>query len=201
MVSRRRARPTGPKRKLHWDGSHFWGYLTLDLALHPMGTWWARYPSGGVDTPEGETWPNPSDETLVRSLIDSKVYWYAEVIPPVRMMQITIGLIAFDAAPGFEAIYDGALFNDSSLVGLPPHPFLDSDADWIIRQTHILPGQGLFSGPVDRIFLESRAMRKLPPTTGVLLVVSVDGMADEDRSVTVEWAIDTRLLFKSGYTK
>jgi len=189
------------KRKLHWEGSHFWGNIDFDLSVHPLGTWWARYPSGGIDSPEGETWPNASDETLIRTIVDSKVFWYATELPPVRMTQFTIGLIAWDAAQAFEYIYDGALFDDTSIVGVPPHPFFDSDADWIIRQTHIFPGQGQYSGPVDRIFLESRSMRKLPPTTGVLMVAAPHGLAVEDRNVHYEWAIDCRQLFKSGYTR
>jgi len=163
-----------------------------------MQTAWARYPSGGIDVTNGETWPNQVEATLVRTIFDSKVYWYATTTPPVRMMQITLGLICFDAAKGFEDIYDYALFTDSSLVGVPPHPFYDTDADWIIRQTHIMPGQGLFSGPVDRIYLESKAMRKLPPTTGVLFVMALNGLADEDRTVTIEAAVDIRTLYKSG---
>lgn len=142
----------------------------------------------------------PSDETLVRTI----VAWQFSVEDIAIPLDFCFGALAFDggAIPGFYEL--GSFANGSSAVA-PPHPFVDGDDDWIIR----VPGQFVsrsgfpqFVTSSTELFEESRAMRKLPPGTGVLGVLGFINVTNTTSVIAhVDWSIDCRMALRSGYTR
>lgn len=201
----RRSSRTSKSRKTRWVGGLFQGSNVPFAAGSPVigtpYTWvsfWARWPSGEVDPQTDRV--TPSDETLVRSLVRSQI---GVLVTDGNILDMVIGLIAFDGGD-FPDFYEAAPFTSNVSMVAPPNPIVDSDDDWIIRQPyHSVSAQGLpFVPPSleEHTWTESRAMRKLPPNTGILCVLGVANVLALAPIVTLNWNIDIRLALRSGYT-
>lgn len=199
-----RSRSRG-SRKTRWVGGVFQGsnipFAAGSPAIGSPYTWvsfWAKWPAGEVD-PQSQR-VEPSDETLVRTLVRSQI---GVLVTDGNILDIVVGLIAFDGGD-FPNFYEAAPFTSNSALVAPPNPIIDADDDWIIRQPyHSVSATGLpFQPPSleERVWTESRAMRKLPPNTGVLAVVAVTNVLALVPIVSLNWNIDMRLAVRSGYT-
>jgi len=165
------------------------------MADGEVGFAWAKWPAG---FPNVNYFNNPdeaTDETLIRSIWSP----YATVLPnhyasSSAIRFITFGLIAWDTSdPSF---FDQVIYG----AGSGPDPYYAAD-DWILRKVYVFcpPGDAsvttMVGFPATDIDSSSKAMRKLPPSTGVLLAVSVH----EPQGGSATWCsfgVDTRIAVK-----
>lgn len=192
-------------RKTRWVESVWQGLNIAFLAGSPaMGspyTWvsfWAKWPAGKADPLSDRL--EPSDETLVRSLLRSSLTWDPGV---ADVYQACLGLIAFDGGE-FPDFYENGIFTSNTSFVAPPHPLVEGFDDWIIRQPYFNTNFTGFSftnpSLEDSKWTESRAMRKLPPDTGILAVLGVTNVLSLAPVIQLNWAMDCRLAVRSGYT-
>jgi len=160
---------------------------------------WAVWPAGEID-PLTET-VMPIDETLVRVIDNFTCIWHGVAPTAETPIELTFGLIAFDGGSAPEA-YEQILFSelDFGSIGCPPHPVLEADDDWIIRLPFLFVADATIQQPAAGPFIESKAMRKLPPGKGILAVVSATALsaAPSVPAPTFSWMSDVRLALKSG---
>jgi len=195
----RRGSSSRKSRKTYWNGFVFAGH---DVVLRPtfghgdVATAWAKWPSGTPDFSDGEIdnegAQTPSDETLVRTLLQCAVN-LPEALPTPLICTAVVGLITWDRR--LPAELENVVTNN-----VVPNPAEEWSADWIIRApfAFVEPNLPLFS--LTDLFQVSRAMRKLPPLTGILACVAIGNPlgAIEDE-VTINWCVDGRFALKSGY--
>jgi len=192
-------RRSGLRRSLRWTGALYQAdNITLDAEIG-QAQWasaWVRWPSGKVDPRDDQL--TPSDETLVRSIQQITVAWLGilSFTPPVS---ICCGLIAFDGGQ-YPEFYEASIFQEGASFVAPPNPSFAPQEDWIIRAPFQFVSDGSFATMNSERFIESRAMRKLPPNTGVLAVLAVDNLTASPATVTLTWSWDVRVCMKSGYT-
>lgn len=202
----RRRRTGRSSRKTRWLGSLWQGLNVLMAAGSPsIGSpyqwvsFWLKWPAGSED-PLADHRVEPSDETLVRTLLRTSLTWQANT-PDVY--QACFGAIAFDGGDFPDFYEQGSFVSNVSLVA-PPNPIIDSDDDWIIRQPYAntnFTGFSFTNPPLEnQLWTESRAMRKLPPNTGVLAVLAVSNALSLAPTVALNWSLDARLAVRSGYT-
>jgi len=203
--SRSHRRRSGSKRKLYWSGATF-SANQVGLANAGLGetvSFWVKWPSGlinfsgGSPTDAGESFPEANDETLIRLISSLKVDAPVQgVLPGALLATWCFGVIAWDATSVSAVDLDVAI-NDSGVV---PNPARELAADWVFRVPVPFTSDNFFGAPTDRIFLESRAMRKLPPRTGLLGVFGYeDILATPEEVIKFTWQLDIRTLFKQGY--
>lgn len=197
----RRRRSSGQRssRKTYWHGgfSYASGFTTVD------GGWasgWVRYPSGYIDPNDVNQMTTPSDETLVRTIVNTNVALAGGPLPGlIQPIKLCLGLIAFDG--GNPALWDnntgGSLPTPAAIQ--PPLPIQQPGEDWIIRLPFCWTTSGTYQGPAAETFIESQAKRKLPPGTGILAVWE---LASPFTSGSFEffWSSDFRMAVRSGYT-
>lgn len=198
---RRFVRGRRSSRSSHWHPFLWQAFNQVIRVAAGESYWasfWARYPSGEVDPLSEQI--TPSDETLVRYIGQLVVAWDAISTSFESPVSIVAGLIAFDGGT-YPEFYENSLFQEGTSLVAPPSPVLEADDDWIIRIPMQFPADGSYQGPGDRIFIESRAMRKLPPGTGILAVIHPYTVLEPTVELpTLNWSWDGRLLVKSGYT-
>lgn len=201
---KRSRRTSGSKRrKTYWNTANFVGQ-NIDLALGDVASSWAKWPSGLFDPrftgPTGAPQLAPSEETWTRAVVQSTTQVPVQgTLPQTLPMQVVVGLIAWDSPNQADALsLENAVTNIGS-AGSAPSPTLRGDFDWIIRIPFCYIADNLFSFAADATFLNSRAMRKLPPTTGVLWCVSALQPLDTGATTTINWSLDVRFLLKAGY--
>lgn len=201
----RRSRRSTKKsnRKVFWQSAVFAGQ-DVPLALTDVASFWAKWPSGLYDprrtSPEGSTSPTASDETWTKCILQSTTQVPVQgVLPQTLPMEVVLGLIAWDAAN--QASADALELQVTNIAdpGSAPSPALRADLDWIIRVPFCYIADNLFSFAADATFLVSRAMRKLPPSTGVLICIAALQPLDAEATTTINWSVDVRYLLKSGY--
>lgn len=203
--SRSHRRSAGKKRKMYWQGATF-SANQVEMANAGFGetvSAWVKWPSGtlnfsgGSATDEGEGFPEQSDETLVRTISTLKVDAPVQgVLPGALLATFCFGMICWDATTVSAQDIDVAV-NPSGTI---PNPARDWAADWIFRVPVPFTADNFFGAPTDRLFLESRAMRKLPPRTGILGVFGYeDILAGPEEVIKWTWQLDLRMLFKQGY--
>lgn len=204
---RRQGRRQSKSRKTRWLGNIWQGSNVVLAAGSPVTgtpyTWvsqWAKWPAGSIDPQSDRV--EPSDETLVRVVQRWSLAFGSGV---GNVFQVTLGTIAFDGGE-FPEFYEGGIFTSNSSFVAPPHPIVNADDDWILRSSYFsTTGTGLAFSPTSledgTLWCQSRAMRKLPPNTGVLLVLAINNVLDEIAPVqAINWSVDTRLAARSGYT-
>lgn len=162
---------------------------------------WMRWPSGFVDPRNDHLMP--SDETLVRTIQNVIIGVNPASLLPgyIPAMQACWGLIAFDGGRNPES-FNNAVWNRTDDFA-PPHPHADANEDWILRVPSIFIQDASFQGPGEDIFIQSRAMRKLPPGTGILgvfgaITLGIGPGIGANR--TFEVGVDCRQALRSGYT-
>jgi len=171
------------------------GVVSPASALGEVATWWTIWPSDAQD-PENNDIVTSADRTLVRTIISASVRT-PQILPGFGInepIQFCVGLIAWDSEDGF--FFDQNIFP----AGYVPDPIADKDADWIIRLPFTFPVYNLFAYNQAETFIVSRAMRKLPPKTGILACVSTLTFND---LATRSWnmSLDVRHAVRSGYVR
>jgi len=200
MRSRRSVSRRGPKRPSTWRT-----FLVQTNALElqyregesEWFSFWALWPAGEKDPVDDEV--RPVDETLIRYVGNAQVQWAAVVPAPTEPVSLVLGLIAFDGGT-YPEFYEAATFLEGTSLVAPPNPILEADDDWIIRMPYQFTNDGQIQNTGDTTFLQSRAMRKLPPGTGILCVgaaLSTVGPAPGS-TMTLYSSWDGRLLCKAG---
>lgn len=201
---KRTRRTSGSKRrKAYWNASVFVGQ-DVDLDTTSIASAWAKWPSGLYDPkftgPTGAPQLAANDETWARAVLNQTVEFPLQgVVQAQANVEIVVGLIAWDAASQADAVSLELAVTDFGSPGSAPSPTLRGDFDWIIRTPFCFTRDSIFSFAADATFLNSRAMRKLPPSTGVLWCVSALQPLDTGATVTVGWTLDCRYLLKAGY--
>lgn len=185
-------------RKVYWNGFNFAGVgqvLRPSFGHGDVASFWAKWPSGtpdfGNDQIDNEGVQTPSDETLIKVLLNGQVRLPDQAA--LAPLLVTVGLITWEARTpaDFEAVIT---------EGQIPNPAIEWSADWIIRQPYSFTLEGFFEIATTAQFQESRAMRKLPPNTGILCCVALGTpLGAVEDAITVDWIIDGRLCLKSGY--
>jgi hypothetical protein len=166
---------------------------------HTALTFWLKWPADTISPYTEEL--EPADETLIRMIANSNVLLNTDVLDfAVAPIHFCFGAIAFDASEAGAGDYQLAAYGDAS-VACPPRPITDGDADWILRQPFIFQAGNSYQGPVATQFIESRAQRKLPPTTGILGMFQFFDVQGLVGSTSWSFGLDVRMAFKSGYTR
>lgn len=186
------------KRKIRWQSVDI-ASPAQDFDNHTALTFWLKWPAD--TTNPFTTSLEPSDETLIRLIMNSSVLLNTEVLDfAVAPVHFCFGAIAFDASEFGAQDYQLAAYGDTS-VACPPRPITDGDADWIIRQPFIFQAGNSYQGPVAMPFIESRAQRKLPPNTGILGMFQYYDVNNVFTPANWSFGLDARMAFKSGYTR
>lgn len=190
-------------RKSYWTGAVFAGQnVTLTNAVQPgeVATMWVKWPSGTTSFLTGEVdsgqFVVPNDETLVRTIMSSNMTLDLQgVIQSSYPVCVTVGLLTWESRTPADI---DLVVNPPGLI---PNPALDVGADWIIRQPFTFTRDNFSEGTIAELFITSRAMRKLPPLTGVLACVGIAApiFSSEDQNLKIDWSVDVRQLMKSGY--
>lgn len=198
MPVRRRRFAHGSRklRQLDWIGFQF----TFSEQGFDDGTclsFWARWPSGGID-PQLSPFASSNDATLTRSLWNFQILRNDNVLLPVTSPQwFTLGLIAFDGG-GSPDFWSGSALNPATSDVMPPRPFSDQGDDWILRAPLIFQQGNSYQGPVQDLWTSSKAQRKMPPDTGILLVMEFNDPLGVLPSGNFSGGLDLRMLIRSG---
>jgi len=199
-----RRRSSGRKaRKLNWSGGIFQaeqleltsagllGYNDGDVAAA-----WCKWPSRTIIPSNDPTQiPNlitPVDDTLVRTIVGSNVTFLPDgALQDDNSVTLYFGIIPWDSEQP----------NDLAGVIAPwpavPHPANPAN-DWVIRIPFCFTKDNFQLAASAPNFIESRAMRKLPASTGLLMCVGVFDALEDGAHHTWDFCFDVRQLFKSG---
>jgi len=199
----RRSRSGRKSRKSYWNGFQFQGQEVSIQIAPGQGTtasFWAKWPS---QIPDGSTgvetlgFPTASDETLVRSITGANMTLRLRgVLQDTVIVSAVFGLIAWDSGPTTANDLELAI-NDPGII---PNPAIDWGNDWIVRLPFQFTRDNFSLTNQAESFIVSRAMRKLPPGTGILGILGgLSLLAEGTDALEFDWAIDGRLLLKSGY--
>jgi len=153
--------------------------------------------SGGSADEQGEGLMEASDETVVKTIISANVKANLQGVVQANLCATAVfGILAWEASVNTAVDLDVAV----QPSGTVPNPARDFGADWIIRIPMTFTVDNFSIGNIADIFIASRAMRKLPPRTGLLGCFGYEAiLAGPDAVLTWTWQYDIRHLFKSGY--
>lgn len=201
---RSKGRSRSSTRKIGWYPFQFAGNsqpVTIEEGTN--STWvslWARWPSGENDSSASEPGPMPVDETLVRYIGNISCAWVGAAATFEAPIDVCFGLIAFDGG-NYPDYYDLTAHVEGSSTVAPPNPLLEADDDWIIRVPFLFTTDSTYGSVTADTFLNSKAMRKLPPGRGILAVIAFGTVLNPTVATpTISWYWDGRLACKSGYT-
>lgn len=201
-------------RKTRWTGGIWQGDFTFNGDVNSNGiglfhwvSFWFKWPAGhnapqiaGIPA-DATSRVEPSDETLVRTKVNfDATTAYNGVIAPVQTWDIVAGLIAWDGGD-FPEFFDLGIFSSSSFVA-PPNPAINPDDDWILRNSYgVANANPRVIGDTTDTYLNSLAKRKLPPDTGILGVIGVANVLQDDTVfLELTWNWDVRFAVRTGYT-
>lgn len=157
---------------------------------------WAKWPSRTV-VPSTDPGNVPavitsSDETLVRTIVGAQVTLNLDgITQSPKAVQGYFGIIPWDAE--FPADLAGVIAPWPAV----PHP-ADGSRDWLIRIPFCFTRDNFALSNQASEFITSRAMRKLPASTGLLLCFGAFDATEDGAHHTWDVAIDMRMLYKSG---
>jgi len=115
------------------------------------------------------------------------------VVPAAHPVTVVYGLIAWDSI-------DPETFENVVTTGIAPNPAWAPFYDWIIRVPFTFTTTGQVEVIAAETFINSRAMRKLPPNTGVLACLGQQQPTEEGGGSTdVNFMFDVRHLLRQGY--
>jgi len=196
--SSRGARRSGAKRKLYWTGGIFQA-SELEVVGHDANgqgqyTAWVKWPSGDRNVSSADAEIEANDETLQRTICNANVTLNATgMVQAAVQVSLVIGLIAWDAI-------DAELLHEvGTVAGEAPNPVTHPGLDWILRLPFQFTRDNFQQNVGEAIFAESRAQRKLPPGTGILLSTSLIAPLQPSEVFSYDVAFDCRFLFKQGY--
>lgn len=204
--ARSRGRKGSARRKTDWAGlalqvqnadltaAGTQGYNAADVI-----TAWAVWPGGQVAFLNNQAaqddvpYINPVDQTLVRTIGSGQVQiGLQNLVQSPLAMTAYVGLIAWDSQdPTHE---------HGNVLQWPevPHP-ADPSPDWIVRIPVCFTIDNFVVNWAVQPWTDSRAMRKLPDSTGVLCVFGVADFIDDGATVqNLQMTLDFRCLVKSG---
>lgn len=196
---RRRRHHGGRKsaRRVRWLGSHVW-FESEAFPHLTIATWWLKQPGDTVNLFLATEGSEPSDETLIRTL-----WWPVVSVNNSSVLTgtgfLTFGVIAFDSED--PVLFQAQIFAGGSSD--TPDPYYSS-TDWILRKQYIFPGASapglstVIFYPTTDFDMQSRAMRKCPPGTGILGVLSWHS-PNLGQTATLSAGVDGRIALKSGY--
>lgn len=201
----RRGRSGRSSRKTRWQYAFWQGGVTADSDLvggvYNYFTFWLKWPADRVTVVDAVGTPGiaPSDETVVRQLCRLNVTLDPTTAGFRSPLNVVFGAIGFDGGAD-PTPYDLATFSGGTAFR-PPHPILDAHDDWMMR----IPMNFLYASnqvpSLEDVFVQSKAKRKMPPGTGVLGVIGVGNVLEDDLQSTFYWSIDWRAAVRSGYTR
>lgn len=206
MRRSRTRRGSGRKaRKSYWIGASL-SIANVDFANAGFGevaTGWMKWPSGLLNfqtenpTEQNEGFIEPNDETLVRTIVSANCTLNLHGLVQLRALYTGVfGIIAWDAYTSTAVDLDSAV----QPSGVVPNPARDMGADWIIRLPFSFTRDNFSIGNIAETFIVSRAMRKLPPRTGLLGCFGFEALlAPPDDVTSFDLQADIRMLMKSGY--
>lgn len=175
-------------RKVFFTGGTFTSAGTiLTAATTSTGNFWAKWPSGLVDTALAVPAVEPPDETVIATKCSLNMRVQTS---PLAFGYVGFGLLAWDSVNPVDFQLTGGVY-----------PSVGGEFyDWMWRDViPITPGAAniTYSIVVDS-FTHSRAMRKMPQGTGVLAVVTyfIDAGLGASPAVTVDWGWDIRMACK-----
>jgi len=177
-------------RKKYWSGHKF---SASDLTIDGVDvvSSWARWPSGLRDPESDEVMAQ--DETYSRVILGGIVSLQINVVPAAHPVTVVYGLIAWDSI-------DPETFENVVTTGIAPNPAWAPFYDWIIRVPFTFTTTGQVEVIAAETFINSRAMRKLPPNTGVLACLGQQQPTEEGGGSTdVNFCFDVRHLLRQGY--
>lgn len=187
------------RRRSNWNSAFFQVQDVTLVNNGEMVTGWWKWPAGlrnegGSSLTEQEI--TPVDETLVRTIVGANVTLnLAGLLQAPRSVTIAFGLICWDASPVSAGDLDGVIASP----GTVPDPSREGGAEWIIRLPFTYTRDNFSLGNQAESFIVSRAMRKLPPRTGILAVLGAfDGLGSSLDEINLDATFDGRMLYKSG---
>jgi len=209
MRHRRKGHRSGARRKTDWRGFVIGTAGFIPFTTQPdtgFGTvsevayGWAKWPAGLQNTGGsfgGTGQLEPVDETLIH--ISCKFYATLQNFTATDAWYITAGVIPWESV--FPSDFNNVLGSGAD----NPDPFNPS-LDWVWRETFISCNDPATTGdyvaffPTLDVEFSSRAMRKLPETTGLLVAVSLNNPNEAlgNPSVDCAFGLSGRYLVKSG---
>jgi len=181
------------RRKVDWETARIGTDAATTMTDGLVGVGWARWPAGLTNFFTDPLAPIvlPPDATLVRTLVKAGAFVSAD---PTQNGFLTFGICPYESQePDF---LENGFFPPGSI----PDPFYAGN-DWIITvqfPVNVATAGvhfAYFNGMNDKEF-ESRAMRKLPAGTGLLMAWSWNTLEGSGESVAVSLAASCRLAIK-----
>jgi len=196
-ASRRGRRSSSSRRRVNWVASFFQGN-SIVLDQPSVAVYWAKWPSGltgDISGTGGTILPAAVDDTWIRALVEGNVKLHTHgAVPTTNTTTVAFGLIAWDTAnpAALEATVVG---ND-----VAPSPVLNAGLDWLLRIPFTFVQDNFVLSISADTWINSRAMRKLPPNTGILGCLAAVDYLDTDATPiqTVSWNFDVRGAYKAG---
>jgi len=208
--SKSRRSSTGKKRRTSWSGGKL-SFNNIDLSPSGLAGYnaadiivaWSGWPGGTVFPGDTSSLVNfasapsllqPPDSTLVRSLLQGTVTYDKQGVTQASLPCIAyFGIMAWDSQePLHEA---GAILEWPEI----PHP-ADPTQEWLIRVPFPFTQDNVVQVIGDATWINSRAMRKLPNSTGLLMCFGYEDLLTIDNR-TWTASFDVRHLFKAGHVQ
>lgn len=202
MRHRRRVGHKGSRRKMHWETGSQWSEVEADVSNATINISWAKWPSATIDDSSDVVpfdYLTQKDETLIRTHFSGFCYVDAPSLE-ARTVVLGFGLVAWDSVnPENE-------HKQNYPAGLYPSPISDGALDWVHRKIVSGKVEGAVGFSTDLVAtsmdmsdlsLQSRAMRKLPPGTGLLMCLELQMPRDSiETTGTLTYWFEYRMLFK-----
>jgi len=191
MSFRRRRVVAGHKRQVQWGGAYFLGSEVQFIPVGPnepsdVVNFWFRWPTGNPDPLNNDD--TPPECTLIKTMSAPVIRTDNTSTQANDQIIIFAGLISWDA---IEPLDFGVT------AGVFPNP-ADASFDWIWRTTFLLQQQNTVisasTGGTESTYI-SKAMRKLPPGTGVVGLLSMVNFSGV--TLRVSWSWDVRYAVKA----
>ena len=202
----RRLRGRTQRRRSHWLGADIYSSTGGSYTNQDAITFWAKWPSGTVqpagNNPLGIETVEPKDETVVKSFV--QVDFSAGppgILGDDYQVQVGFGLIAWETMNPEN--FDIGVFSGSPIdftIEQPPRPILEPNLQWLYHQTYSGSGTGTLFPFVQGVGTDiqnaSKAQRKLPQNTGLLMVINFQLFPEATELQNVRYQFHWRGLIK-----
>lgn len=206
MFKRRRSRISGrkPRRQTNWTGLIFQGSRVELTAAGTQGyngadiaTAWSVWPSGSLTSAINQVDSavavvTPEDTTVVRTIHSGQItYDLQGLTQDYRPLNLYVAGIAWDSQePEHE---------HGNILQWPeiPHP-ADPSQEWLFRVPVCMTVDNFVTNYAVEPWVDTRAMRKLPRSTGILVLVGLADFLNDGSTSEVGWSLDVRHLLKAG---
>jgi len=187
-MHRRRSVRSSARRAVNWQGGWITSNSPQVFNHGDVAVFWSYWPAGQPDFTFDPPFVNEPDQTVIRTLVKFNLI---DNTPAVPSGFWTFGITPFDAVnpESYDVVHVGP--------GIVPDPFYPGE-DWMIRIQYASPTfDSDFLGHFQTVEsdVQSRAMRKLPPGTGLLGCLSWNA-GDGATIKNVNFAIGTNHAIK-----